>query len=73
MHMWDETKKIAKEITKPYEDFQKAVVKESSFFLLGVVLEGSKGLGWRGALFIWPFLVAFGIILYLLTRVFFAS
>lgn len=58
-----------KKTFKPYEGFQKAVVKEGAYFALGISLEAPKGLGWKGALFIWPFAIAIIIGLLLLVRV----
>jgi|GEM_PF-3092975 len=36
------------------------------YYLLSVSIEGSKDGGWRGALFVWPFLLCFVILLFLL-------
>jgi hypothetical protein len=68
MEFWSDTWKEIKNIFKPYEGFNKAVVQESSYFMLGVAMEGSKGGGWKGALFIWPFALAILIFIFLLVR-----
>jgi hypothetical protein len=40
-------------------------------FILGVAMEGSKGLKVKGTLFIWPFAIFVVVIVVLLVRVFF--
>lgn len=45
-------------------------LKEALFFLLGISLEAPKGKGWKASLFVWPFALAFIIVLFLLAGVF---
>ena len=60
---------------KPYTGFQDAV-RETSFYLVGIAIEGGKqtkpekGINIKGYLFLWPFVIAFCIVLYLLTQAF---
>ncbi len=46
-------------------------LSEFWYYLVGVALEGSKGKGWRGGLFVWPFVIALFIIIFLLVRALF--
>lgn len=39
-------------------------------FLVGVTMEGSKGKGIVGTLFIWPFVIVLIIVVYLIIRIF---
>jgi hypothetical protein len=55
--MWKEITSIF----KSYEGIWKAVFVEGFYLMLGIALEGGKGLGWKGYLFVWPFVAAFGI------------
>lgn len=68
----EELKAIWEDISKPFKElnanqkkyfagFWKSFVQEGWYFMLGIALEGGKNLGWRGYLFVWPFLLAFGI------------
>jgi hypothetical protein len=48
----------------------KEFLRDVFFYLLGVALEGPKGKGWKGQLFVLPFLIAVGIVLFLILRTF---
>lgn len=60
--------KPIKDLFKPFEEFQKAVVKEGYYFLLGIAMDVGKGMGWKGNLFVWPFLAAFVLAAILVLR-----
>lgn len=38
-------------------------LKEVRSYLLGVAVEGGKGKGWKGNLYLWPFVLFFLIVL----------
>jgi hypothetical protein len=63
--MWEPIKKDFDKVIaaqkKRYEGIWKSLIKESFYFMLGIALDGGKGMGWRGYLFVWPFVMAFGI------------
>jgi len=44
---------------------------EFFYYLVGAGMEGSKGGGWKGALFIWPFLIILAVIVFLVVKVIF--
>jgi hypothetical protein len=72
--MFGEIKKfIESTISKPMEGFQ-AAATDTFFWFIGVFSDSGKEAkkvhGWKGYLFIWPFAIAFVIILYLFARVF---
>ncbi len=62
-------------VFKPLEGIQ-AAIKEVYQYLLGVSIEAgkqtkpAKGINVKGYLFLWPFVIALIIVLYLLARVF---
>ena len=43
---------------------------ELKIYLLGILLDGPKGLGSKGWLFVYPFVLIILIILYLIIRIF---
>ncbi len=66
--MFEGIGKAIKDLFKPFEDFKKEPGKEIPFFLLGIGMDAGKGLGWRGALFVWPFVIAFIVAAFLIIR-----
>lgn len=52
-----------------FEEIQKHV-RETSFYLLGVLIEGRKDGTWKQHLFIWPFVAVVVVIVYLIVRSF---
>lgn len=63
--MWEpiakEWGKLKKAQEERYKDIWKVLIKESWYFMLGIALDGGKGMGWVGYLFVWPFFLAFVI------------
>lgn len=45
-------------------------IKEVLFYILGVGLDGGKGNGWKGKLFVWPFVLILLILIGLIISIF---
>ena len=57
------------DLFKPFEGFQKELGKEIPTFILGIGLDAGKGMGWKGYIFVWPFVAVFAIAALMLLRV----
>ncbi len=66
--MFEAFGKAVKKIFEPLTDFKKEPGKEIPYFLLGIGMESSKGMGWKGAIFVWPFVIAFLVVAFLILR-----